>query len=281
MLGQDAQRLVVDARLLLPMLVSNVLHVLAAIAILVAGFWVAGRAQALVVRSLGKAPHVDTMLRGFFGNIVRYFVLTITVLAVLSQFGIQTASLVTVIGAAGLAIGLALQGTLSHLAAGVMLLVFRPFRVGQHVQIGGADGTVRDLSLFWTEIVTSDGVQVIIPNGSVWGQQVRNFSMYPQPTAVAQVRFRLPGADPTDARDKIESVVNANPKVLATPAPSVLLDRSAADNVLEYLVTFAPAEGAGQAAVVKSEIIQAVYEALEAPPGAEQVPAPIPMRRSG
>ena len=172
MLDQNADHLLVDLRLLLPQLVSNALHVLAAIVILVVGFWVARRAQILVVRSLDRAPHLDSMLKGFFSNIIRYFVLTITVLAVLSQFGIRTTSLVAVLGAAGLAIGLALQGTLSHLAAGVMLLIFRPFRTGQHVQIGGTDGTVKELSLFWTELVTSDNVQVIIPNGSVWGQQL-------------------------------------------------------------------------------------------------------------
>ncbi|HUN42376.1 MAG TPA: mechanosensitive ion channel domain-containing protein [Acetobacteraceae bacterium] len=272
-----------DLRLLLPLLVSNAMHVVAAILILIAGFWVAGRMQALVVRSLSKMPHLDTMLRGFFGNVVRYFVLTITVLAVLSQFGIQTASLVTVIGAAGLAIGLALQGTLSHLAAGVMLLIFRPFRIGQHVQIGGADGTVRELSLFWTEIVTSDNVQVIIPNGSVWGQQVRNFSIFPQAAATAQVRFRLPEADPATARAQIEAIVKANPRVLENPAPGVLLDRNAIDNALEYIVTFAPLDGGGAAAAVKSEIIQAVHEALEAPAVASQPgnAEPLPMRRSG
>ncbi|HTW68351.1 MAG TPA: mechanosensitive ion channel family protein [Acetobacteraceae bacterium] len=282
MLDQGAQNLVTDARLLLPLLVSNALHVMAAILILIAGFWVAGRLQAVMVRSLSKMPHLDTMLRGFFGNIVRYFVLTITVLAVLSQFGIQTASLVTVIGAAGLAIGLALQGTLSHLAAGVMLLIFRPFRIGQHVQIGGADGTVKELSLFWTEIVTGDNVQVIIPNGSVWGQQVRNYSIYPQSAATAQVRFRLPEADPSVAREKIEAIVKANPKVLETPAPGVLLDRNTTDNALEYVVTFAPVDGGGNAAAVKSEIIQAVHEALEAPAVSWQSrgTGPVQIRRS-
>jgi len=266
LLDQNAQHLIGDVRLLLPLIVNNALHVIAAILILVAGFWVAGRVQAVVVRSLGKTPHLDTMLKGFFGNIVRYFVLTITVLAVLSQFGIQTTSLITVIGAAGLAIGLALQGTLSHLAAGVMLLIFRPFRIGQHVQIGGTDGTVRELSLFWTEVVTADNVQVIIPNGSVWGQPVRNFSAYPQAAATAQVRFRLPAAESAAAREQIEAIVRANQNVLENPAPSVLLDRNATDNALEFVVTFAPVDGAGNAAEVKSEIIQAVHEALEAPP---------------
>lgn len=282
MLDQNAQQLLVDLRLLLPQLVTNVLHVVAAIVILIVGFWLAGRAQALVVKSLSRTPHLDSMLKGFFGNIVRYFVLTITVLAVLSQFGIQTTSLVAVLGAAGLAVGLALQGTLSHLAAGVMLLIFRPFRSGQHVQIGGADGTVKELSLFWTELVTGDNVQVVIPNGSVWGQPLRNFSVYPQPAATAQVRFRLPEVAPTAARERIEAIVQANPKVLKDPQPSVLLDRSATDNALEYVVTFAPDGGGGNAAAVKSEIIEAVCGAFEVPAAESahpQLAEPMRMRR--
>jgi small conductance mechanosensitive channel len=282
MLDQNAQHLLDDARLLLPQLVTNALHLLAAIVILVAGFWIAGRMQALVVRSLSKTPHLDAMLKGFFGNLVRYFILTITILAVLSQFGIQTTSLVAVLGAAGLAIGLALQGTLSHLAAGVMLLIFRPFRVGQHVQIGGADGTVKDLSLFWTELVTGDNLQVIIPNGSVWGQQLRNFSIYPQAAATAQVRFRLPGVEPGAACGQVRAIVDANPKVLKDPPPSVLLDRNVTDNALEIVVTVAPDGGAGNAAPVKSEIIQAVYDAFEATSETEpkRTAEPSPLRRS-
>jgi small conductance mechanosensitive channel len=282
MLDQNAQQLLVDARLLLPQLVTNVLHVVAAIVILIVGFWLAGRAQALVVRSLSRTPHLDSMLKGFFGAIVRYFVLTITVLAVLSQFGIQTTSLVAVLGAAGLAVGLALQGTLSHLAAGVMLLIFRPFRSGQHVQIGGTDGTVKELSLFWTELVTGDNVQVIIPNGSVWGQPLRNFSVYPQPAATVQVRFRLPGTEPGAARETIEAILQANPRVLKDPPPAVLLDRNATDNALEYVVTFAPDGGGGNAAAVKSEIIEAVYGAFEVPPAEAaqpQLAEPMRMRR--
>ena len=111
--------------------------------------------------------------------------LTVTVLAVLSQFGIQTTSLVAVIGAASLAIGLALQGTLSNLAAGVMLLIFRPFRIGNSVTIGGNSGTVKALSLLWTEVVTDANVQVIIPNGIVWGQPIKNMSTSAAPAAPA------------------------------------------------------------------------------------------------
>jgi small conductance mechanosensitive channel len=141
---------------------------------------------------LSRAPHFDAMLKTFFGSLARYLVLTVTVLAVLSQFGIQTTSLVAVISAAGLAVGLALQGTLSNLAAGIMLLIFRPFGIGHRVQIGGNVGTVKELLLFWTELVSDEKVQIIVPNGGVWGQALRNFSIYPAASQVGGVRFRIP-----------------------------------------------------------------------------------------
>lgn len=266
MLDENPQHILTSLELLAPLFVTEATHVIAAILILIIGFWIAGKVQALVSHSLSKTPHFDPMLQGFFGHIARYFVLTLVLLAVLAQFGIQTTSLVAVVGAASLAIGLALQGTLSHLAAGVMLLIFRPFRIGQHVQIAGTEGTVKELSLFWTEVVTADNVQVIIPNGSVWGQQVRNFSTYTQPTATAQVRFRVPDAEPAAVRQKIEDIVKANPNVLPDPAPSVVLDRNAGDNTLEYVAAFAPSGGVNAAAAVRSEIIQAVHERVEAAP---------------
>jgi small conductance mechanosensitive channel len=269
MLDQDPQHWLGDIRLVLPLIVTNALHVLAAIIILIIGFWIAGRAQSLVVASLNRTGHLDAMLKTFFGNIIRYFVLTIAVLAVLSQFGIQTTSVVAVLGAAGLAIGLALQGTLSHLAAGVMLLIFRPFRIGHHVQVSGVDGTVKELSLFWTELVTTDAVQVIIPNGSVWGQPLRNFSIYPRPPTTAEVRFQLPDVDPVRAQNRIEAIAQSISTVKKDPPPSVLLDRNATSNALEIVATFVPADGS-TAASARSDIIEAVHEAFEtAPIGAE------------
>jgi small conductance mechanosensitive channel len=116
-----------DVNALLPLIVGNALNALGAILILLIGLWLSGRASLLVVRMLRRTPHVDPMLQSFFGSLARYLVLTVTVLAVLSEFGIQTTSLVAILGAASLAVGLALQGTLSNLAAGVMLLIFRPF----------------------------------------------------------------------------------------------------------------------------------------------------------
>jgi small conductance mechanosensitive channel len=249
---------------LVPLIVSNGLNVLGAIVILIVGWWLAGRADRLVVRMLGRTPHFDEMLTRFFGSLTRYSVLTITGLAVLSEFGIQTTSLIAVLGAASLAVGLALQGTLANLAAGVMLLIFRPFRIGHQVQVGGADGVVKELTLFWTELVTSENVQVIIPNHSVWGQMLRNFSVYPPspaPPAAAEVRFRIPETTQLDrVMAKVAAAADAVPNILRDPAPSVLLDRSAADNAMEIVVGFVADKTPVTA--VRSELIKAVHDVL-------------------
>src|SRR6266446_6282076 len=210
MLEEKTQDLMVNMHALLPLMVGNALNVLGAIVILLIGVWLSGKADLLMVRMLSRAPHFDEMLKSFFGSLARYLVLTITVLAVLSQFGIQTTSLIAVFGAAGLAVGLALQGTLSNLAAGVMLLIFRPFRIGQKVQVGGSVGTVKELSLFWTELVTDDKVQIIVPNGGVWGQPLRNFSIYPAPPHAGEVRFRTAeGTELEPAIEKVRTIIEA------------------------------------------------------------------------
>lgn len=264
MLENKAQNVMADMGALLPLIVSNALNALGAILILLIGLWLSGRADRLVMTMLRRTPHVDPMLQSFFGSLARYLVLTVTVLAVLSEFGIQTTGLVAILGAASLAVGLALQGTLSNLAAGVMLLIFRPFRIGHKVQIGNSAGTVKELSLFWTELVTDDKVQVIVPNSGVWGQPLRNFSIYPAPPHAGEVRF--PIADDTEldpAIEQVRNLVSADPRVLADPAPSVLLDRSAADNALEIVVAFSTED---DVALVKSDLIKAVHNALETNP---------------
>src|SRR5262252_3553805 len=219
MLEEKAQNLIGGVSSLLPLIVSNTLNALAAILILLIGLLLSGRADRLVVRMLQRTPHVDPMLQSFFGSIARYLVLTVTVLAVLSEFGIQTTSLIAILGAASLAVGLALQGTLSNLAAGVMLLIFRPFRIGHKVQIGGSSiGIVKELSLFWTELVTDDKVQVIVPNSGVWGQPLRNFSIYPAPPYAGEVRFQI-GADTEldSAVEQVRTLVGSSAECIARP----------------------------------------------------------------
>ena len=266
MLEDKAQHAIADVSALLPLIVSNALNALAAILILLIGLWLSGRASLLVVRMLRQTPHIDPMLQSFFGSLARYLVLTVTVLAVLSEFGIQTTSLIAILGAASLAVGLALQGTLSNLAAGVMLLIFRPFRIGHKVQIGGCSvGTVKELSLFWTELVTDDKVQLIVPNSGVWGQPLRNFSIYPAPPHAGEMRFQIPDdADLDPAIERVRSLVSADPPVLSDPAPSVLLDERSAD-AIELVVGFCTADDV--AAVVKSDLIKAVHAKLDAHSG--------------
>jgi small conductance mechanosensitive channel len=256
--------LIADPALIVPFILNNALHVIGAVVILIIGFWIAGRADSLVQRGLQDSKHIDEMLRSFFGSIARYFILTVTVLAVLSQFGIQTTSLVAVIGAASLAIGLALQGTLSNLAAGVMLLIFRPFRIGHSVTVGGNTGTVRNLSLFWTEIVTDTNTQVIIPNGSVWGQPIKNMTTYTAPVATVRLFVPAPtGWNLNDACNHIKGIVTETPKVQATPAPNVLLDRGGPENAIQIVITFAPEGDA--AGAIKNDILRAIDEQMENP----------------
>lgn len=153
------------------------LDVVAAFVILFIGWWFAGWTRRFLHKRLSHSGKLDLMLVGFAASFVKYAILIFTIIAVLSQFGVQTTSLVTVLGAAGLAIGLALQGTLSNVAAGVMLLIFRPFRVGDYVEVAGVAGTVQEVSLFLTEMSTPDNIQITVPNGQIWGNVIRNFTV--------------------------------------------------------------------------------------------------------
>ncbi len=148
------------------------MRLLTAIAILIAG-WVIGNWTSDRIQTLKK---LDDTLKTFLGGMAKYAILAIAFVAVLGQLGIQTASLLAVLGAAGLAIGLALQGTLSNVASGVMMLILRPFNVGDYIEAGGVKGTVKSLSLFATELATVDNLYVFAPNSQIWNSQIVNFN---------------------------------------------------------------------------------------------------------
>jgi small conductance mechanosensitive channel len=149
------------------------LRVVGAIIILVGG-WMASRLlYTAVVRLCEKSPRIDRTVVLFLGNGVRYSALVFTFVAVLTTFGIATTSFVAVLGALGIAIGLALQGTLSNLAAGIMLVLFRPFHIGDRIETGGVAGKACMINLFYTEIGGDDNARIIIPNGKLWGEIVR------------------------------------------------------------------------------------------------------------
>lgn len=202
--------------LLLPTLVEHGLAMISAIVILIAGFWFAGRTRTWTIGALRRVPGIDEMLQNFFGTMVRYLVLIFTVLAVLAKFGVQTASLIALLGAAGLAVGLALQGTLSNVAAGVMLLIFRPFRAGHYVEVGGVAGTVKLLSLFTTELTTPDNVQIFVPNSQIWGQALKNYNFHP--TRRVDFLFGISyGDDIGKAMEAIRAEFEADPRCLKEP----------------------------------------------------------------
>ncbi|WP_198174135.1 mechanosensitive ion channel family protein [Mesorhizobium xinjiangense] len=150
--------------------------VIGAIILLIVGYFIAGVLERWASRGLGRVHGFDETLRRFFSKLVRYIVLIFVVIAVLAQFGVQTASILAALGAAGLAIGLALQGTLQNIAAGIMLLVLRPFRVGEFIDAGGLSGTIEEIGLFATELKTLDGLYVLAPNSQLWSSSVTNYS---------------------------------------------------------------------------------------------------------
>jgi small conductance mechanosensitive channel len=158
--------------------VSYAGQVLGATIILIIGFYFAGKLSKLARKKLGVFNKVDPLIVPIIGNIIRYGIIIITLIAVLGQFGVQTTSIIAVLGAAGLAIGLALQGTLSNVAAGVMLLLLRPFTTGDWVETGSVSGTIREVGLFTTIIDTFDNVYVSIPNSSIWNSTITNHSHY-------------------------------------------------------------------------------------------------------
>lgn len=151
------------------------LQVLGALAVLIVGRIVAGWLRRLTRRALERAE-LEPVLIPFLASGVYYVALAAVLIAVLGLFGIETTSLVAVLGAAGLAVGLALQGTLSNFSAGVMLLVFRPFKTGDYVEAGGEAGTVREIGVFSTVLHTPDNVRITIPNSAVFGQTIKNYA---------------------------------------------------------------------------------------------------------
>ncbi|NQW11342.1 MAG: mechanosensitive ion channel [Alphaproteobacteria bacterium] len=198
------------------------LDVLGAVAILIAGWIIAGWAQSGTRRALGRIKWMDDTLRPIFASVVRYLVMIITIIAVLNQFGVATTSIIAVLGAAGLAVGLALQGTLSNVAAGVMLLFLRPFRVGDYVTAAGVGGTVKEVGLFATELATADNIYISVPNSSIFGGTISNFSRHATRRLDIGVGVSY-GADLDQAFEVLRGVIAKDGRALADPAPEIMV----------------------------------------------------------
>nr|WP_321506971.1 mechanosensitive ion channel family protein [uncultured Celeribacter sp.] len=208
--------------------------VVAAFLMLLAGLllsgWVSRR-----IRAIGlKYKTLDDTLFTFLGNIARYIVLAFTVLIILNTFGIQTTSIVAVLGAAGLAVGLALQGTLSNVAAGVMIILFRPIKIGDFVEVAGKMGSVKDITLNFTELADLSNVQVIVPNSQVWGDIITNYST--NQTRRAEWTFGVGyGANLKTAEEVIRKTILSDPRAQKTPEPFIQVN-NLGDFSVDFLV---------------------------------------------
>ena len=207
-----------------------VINAVKALVVLVVGWTVAGLISRLVRNRINATPRIDPTLGNFVAALVKWVILLVVLITVLGLFGIEATSLVAIMGAATLAIGFALQGTLSDMAAGFMLILFRPYKLGQYVDIGGTSGTVQDLNLFVTELVTPDNVQIIIPNGQAWGAIITNFSHH----SLRRVDLEF-GIGYDDDADKaiavINRVANIDSRIQDEPAPWIRVTQLGASSV--------------------------------------------------
>ncbi len=215
-MDNDAVRLMAGA------LTGYALNFSSAVAILIVGWLAAGWVRRGIAGTLDRVPRMDATLKPIIANMGRYGVLILVVIAVLARFGVQTASVITILGAGALAIGLALQGTLSNIAAGFMLLLLRPFRVGEYIDAEGIAGTVSEVGLFTTQLKTFDGVFVSAPNSKLWNSTIRNYSRLPSRRVDLAV-----GVGYADDIEKGMSVLldllKGDSRVLAEPAPEVMV----------------------------------------------------------
>ncbi len=216
---QPTPSLVTELQLLV---VNGGVRLVVGIIILVIGWMAATYAKRGLDAGLARLP-IDLTLKPLISSLARYGILILTLLLVVQQFGVQTTSLIAVLGAAGLAIGLALQGTLSNVASGVMLLVLRPFRVGHFVEVAGHQGTVREIGLFTTLLVTRDSVFISIPNSEIFSAIIINYTK----ERLRRINITVP-VDWVNDVEKVETVMIealvANELVLKDPAPSVVLN---------------------------------------------------------
>ena len=234
-------------------------QVIGAIVLLVVGHWVAAWAGRATRRAF-KRGRIDAQLIPFFGQAVHYLILAVVLIAVLQLFGIETTSLVAVIGAAGLAVGLALQGTLSSFAAGVLLLITRPFEKGHLVTIGGSTGIVYELTLFSTTLNTPDNIRIIIPNSAVYGDTITNF--HANETRRIDLVVGISYDDEIGhAIGLIHEILDADERILEQPK-AVVAVAELADSSVNLIVR--PWVASTNYGATRAALIRALKEGLEA-----------------
>ena len=209
------------------------LKFLAALAILVVGRWIAGWLAGLSEKTMIRMD-VDRTLTGFVRKLVYVLLLTFVLMAAIAQAGIQTTSFIAVLGAAGFAVGLALQGSLGNFAAGVLLIIFRPFKVGDYVEAAGISGTVEALQIFTTTLCTPDNKTIIVPNSQIGSGVVINYST--KDTRRVDLTFGVSYRDNLDhVRNVIKQVLDADSRVLAEPSYTIVV-AALADSSVNFAV---------------------------------------------
>ncbi|MGR3362608.1 MAG: mechanosensitive ion channel family protein [Maritimibacter harenae] len=189
-----------------------------ALIILIVGWIVASAIARMVRKRLEASERIDQTVGSFVSSVVRWVLIAIVLITVLNVFGVEVTSLVAMLGAATLAIGLALQGTLGDLAAGFMIILFRPYRNGQYVSIDGTSGTVKEINLFFTELATPDNVQIVVPNGKAWGAIITNWSHHE--TRRVDLTMGIDYADDIDkALEVMLDMARADQRVHDDPEP--------------------------------------------------------------
>ena len=238
-------------------------RILLAILVLVAGSILGKWVARTVALALARSGAIDETARPALAAAARYAVLVIAIVAALSQIGVQTASLLAALGAAGLAIGLALQGTLANIAAGIMLLWLRPFRVGDYIEIVSGTpfaGTVREIGLFACQIETYDGLFLFAPNSTIWAVPLRNHSRNAGRLVSFNVGFG-PGADLERACAVLSDAIARQPGVLKAPPPEVFLSNLSGGAPLATCRLWAAPDRIG---VVQRAIVDDARKALDA-----------------
>ena len=228
------------------------------LAVAIAAWIVSGIIASIVRRGLTRINFDETLTK-FFSKLTRWVLLLLVALTCISYFGVDTTSFAAVIGAAGLAIGLAFQGTLSHFASGAMLLIFRPFKVGDAVNVAGIVGLVNEVAMFTTEIDTFDGRRIIIPNSEIYGSVIENITYHPRRRIDVPVGAAY-DADIDKTREVLEKAIASVEGVVADPEPAVVLDGLGGSSVDWIVRAWAKKE---DFLGVKQDLIRAVKVELD------------------
>ena len=215
---------------LIALIIDYALDMVGAVLLLIAGWMVAGWVQKHTARMLGAVERVDATLLSFVTQLVRYSILILVMVAVLAQFGVQTTSIIAVLGAAGLAVGLALQGTLANIAAGVLLLFLRPFKIGEYIDAGGVAGTVREIGLFATEFESYDGIFVMVPNSQLASAAITNYSRLPTRRLDLVIGISY-GDNMNQAMTVLNDLLVHDDRILKEPAHQVMVKELADSSV--------------------------------------------------